>query len=137
MEIITQGQGKNWSAFSLGAGRENKHLDYFKISHMFNFFQTQPEKESEWPDSMSWLMKKLEQLNLDIEEALSASSSPSSTPSSKRHKQLVRICVCHMIPSLTFSYKTPQAIVFRSSCVSQQAKELRCQGEVKSFHSVK
>ncbi|KAI1241926.1 hypothetical protein IHE44_0005434 [Lamprotornis superbus] len=49
---------------------------------------TQPEKESEWPDSMSWLMKKLEQLNLDIEEALSAGSSPSSTPSSKRHKQL-------------------------------------------------
>lgn len=42
---------------------------------------------------MSCLMKKLEQLNLDIEEALSAGSSPSDTPSTKRHKQLVRMCV--------------------------------------------
>lgn len=44
---------------------------------------------------MSCLMKKLEQLNLDIEEALSAGSSPSSTPSTKRHKQLVRMCVSY------------------------------------------
>ncbi|XP_041343250.1 stAR-related lipid transfer protein 13 isoform X4 [Pyrgilauda ruficollis] len=58
-----------------------------------NFETTQPEKESEWPDSMPWLMKKLEQLNLDIEEALSAGSSPSSTPSSKRHKQLCPVQV--------------------------------------------
>ncbi|XP_014724410.1 PREDICTED: uncharacterized protein LOC106848780 isoform X2 [Sturnus vulgaris] len=58
--------------------KEEKHME----------LETQPEKESEWPDSMSWLMKKLEKLNLDIEEALSAGSSPSSTPSSKRHKQL-------------------------------------------------
>ncbi|XP_043360330.1 stAR-related lipid transfer protein 13 isoform X5 [Dermochelys coriacea] len=36
---------------------------------------------------MSSLMKKLEQLNLDIEEALSAGSSPSSTPSTKKRKQ--------------------------------------------------
>ncbi|XP_048151022.1 stAR-related lipid transfer protein 13 isoform X3 [Corvus hawaiiensis] len=42
---------------------------------------------------MSWLLKKLEQLNLDIEEALSAGSSPSSTPSSKRHKQLCPVQV--------------------------------------------
>ncbi|CAM2095935.1 unnamed protein product [Caretta caretta] len=48
---------------------------------------TQPEKGSEWSDSMSSLMKKLEQLNLDIEEALSAGSSPSSTPSTKKRKQ--------------------------------------------------
>ncbi|KAJ7396753.1 hypothetical protein BTVI_142212 [Pitangus sulphuratus] len=54
---------------------------------------TKSEKESEWTDSMSWLMKKLEQLNLDIEEALSGGSSPSSTPSSKRHKQLCPIQV--------------------------------------------
>ncbi|XP_032647829.1 stAR-related lipid transfer protein 13 isoform X2 [Chelonoidis abingdonii] len=48
---------------------------------------TQPEKRSEWSDSMSSLMKKLEQLNLDIEEALSAGSSPSSTPSTEKRKQ--------------------------------------------------
>lgn len=53
---------------------------------------------------MSCLMKKLEQLNLDIEEALSAGSSPSSTPSTKRHKQLVRTCVSYDM-FLTFSYQ--------------------------------
>ncbi|XP_026699760.1 stAR-related lipid transfer protein 13 isoform X1 [Athene cunicularia] len=58
--------------------KEEKHMEP----------ETQPEKGSEWSDSMSCLMKKLEQLNLDIEEALSAGSSPSSTPSTKRHKQL-------------------------------------------------
>ncbi|XP_074715936.1 stAR-related lipid transfer protein 13 isoform X1 [Strix uralensis] len=61
-----------------GHGKEEKHME----------LETQPEKGSEWSDSMSCLMKKLEQLNLDIEEALSAGSSPSSTPSTKRHKQL-------------------------------------------------
>ncbi|CAM9621359.1 unnamed protein product [Bubo scandiacus] len=59
-------------------GKEEKHME----------LETQPEKGSEWSDSMSCLMKKLEQLNLDIEEALSAGSSPSGTPSTKRHKQL-------------------------------------------------
>ena len=33
---------------------------------------------------MSQLMMKLDQLNLDIEEALSASSSPSDTPAATR-----------------------------------------------------
>ncbi|XP_036599902.1 uncharacterized protein LOC118836889 [Trichosurus vulpecula] len=47
---------------------------------------TQP-KGSEWSDSMACVMKKLEQLNLDIEEALSAGPSPSHTPSFKRRKQ--------------------------------------------------
>ncbi|XP_053907004.1 stAR-related lipid transfer protein 13 isoform X2 [Cuculus canorus] len=55
--------------------------------------QTQPEKGSEWSDSMSCLMKKLEQLNLDIEEALSGGSSPSSTPSTNRHMQLCPVQV--------------------------------------------
>ncbi|XP_056183509.1 stAR-related lipid transfer protein 13 isoform X1 [Falco biarmicus] len=63
--------------------KEEKHME----------METQPEKGSEWPDSMSCLMKKLEQLNLDIEEALSAGSSPSSTPSTKRHKQLCPVQV--------------------------------------------
>ncbi|XP_068936751.1 stAR-related lipid transfer protein 13 isoform X1 [Petaurus breviceps papuanus] len=47
---------------------------------------TQP-KGSEWSDSMACVMKKLDQLNLDIEEALSTGSSPSHTPSFKRRKQ--------------------------------------------------
>uniref|UniRef100_A0A3Q1IKK0 StAR-related lipid transfer protein 13 n=1 Tax=Anabas testudineus TaxID=64144 RepID=A0A3Q1IKK0_ANATE len=39
-------------------------------------------------ESMNQLMKKLDQLNLDIEEALSASSSPSDTPCTIRKKQV-------------------------------------------------
>ncbi|XP_056681142.1 stAR-related lipid transfer protein 13 isoform X2 [Monodelphis domestica] len=46
-------------------------------------------KGSAWSDSMACVMKKLEQLNLDIEEALSAGSSPSHTPSFKRRKDQV------------------------------------------------
>lgn len=65
---------------------------------------------------MSCLMKKLEQLNLDIEEALSASSSPSSTPSTKRHKQLVRMCVSY---DTFYNVKLSEAMVYRSGCVSK------------------
>ncbi|KAI1903424.1 hypothetical protein AGOR_G00027030 [Albula goreensis] len=39
---------------------------------------------SPWSDSMTQLIRKLDQLNMDIEEALSASSSPSDTPSVTR-----------------------------------------------------
>uniref|UniRef100_A0AAZ3R386 StAR-related lipid transfer protein 13 n=1 Tax=Oncorhynchus tshawytscha TaxID=74940 RepID=A0AAZ3R386_ONCTS len=41
-----------------------------------------------WCESMSQLMRKLDQLNLDIEEALSASSSPSDTPCTARRQQV-------------------------------------------------
>ncbi|XP_005157695.1 stAR-related lipid transfer protein 13 isoform X1 [Danio rerio] len=43
-----------------------------------------PQVVSPWSKSMIQLMKRLDQLNLDIEEALSAGSSPSDTPSSAR-----------------------------------------------------
>ncbi|XP_061105457.1 uncharacterized protein LOC133133375 [Conger conger] len=43
-----------------------------------------PAVLSPWSDSMSQLMHKLDQLNLDIEEALSAGSSPSDTPTVAR-----------------------------------------------------
>ncbi|XP_072248241.1 stAR-related lipid transfer protein 13 isoform X1 [Leuresthes tenuis] len=46
-----------------------------------------PDVKSPWSESMSQLMRKLDQLNQDIEEALSASSSPSNTPSTTRKKQ--------------------------------------------------
>lgn len=39
---------------------------------------------SPWSESMSQLMRKLDQLNQDIEEALSTGSSPSDTPASTR-----------------------------------------------------
>ncbi|KAK2880865.1 hypothetical protein Q8A67_018133 [Cirrhinus molitorella] len=43
-----------------------------------------PQILSPWSESMSQLMKRLDQLNLDIEEALSAGSSPSDTPNTAR-----------------------------------------------------
>ncbi|XP_037533532.1 stAR-related lipid transfer protein 13 [Nematolebias whitei] len=46
-----------------------------------------PQVKSPWSESMSQLMKKLDQLNQDIEEALSANSSPSDTPCTP-HKEL-------------------------------------------------
>ncbi|XP_068172571.1 stAR-related lipid transfer protein 13 isoform X2 [Antennarius striatus] len=46
-----------------------------------------PQVQSPWSESMTQLMRKLDQLNLDIEEALSAGSSPSSTPCTARKKQ--------------------------------------------------
>ncbi|KAI3354100.1 hypothetical protein L3Q82_018649 [Scortum barcoo] len=49
--------------------------------------QESPQVKSPWSESMSQLMRKLDQLNLDIEEALSASSSPSDTPCTTRKKQ--------------------------------------------------
>ncbi|KAK6296687.1 hypothetical protein J4Q44_G00328290 [Coregonus suidteri] len=45
------------------------------------------QPQSPWCESMSQLMRKLDQLNLDIEEALSASSSPSDTPCTARRQQ--------------------------------------------------
>ncbi|CAG09011.1 unnamed protein product [Tetraodon nigroviridis] len=45
------------------------------------------EASSPWSESMSQLMIKLDQLNLDIEEALSASSSPCGTPGTSRKTQ--------------------------------------------------
>ncbi|XP_061136375.1 stAR-related lipid transfer protein 13 isoform X3 [Syngnathus typhle] len=49
-------------------------------------FWTQQLK-APWSESMGQLMRKLERLNLDIEEALSAGSSPSDTPCTARKKQ--------------------------------------------------
>ncbi|XP_062407721.1 stAR-related lipid transfer protein 13-like isoform X2 [Sardina pilchardus] len=43
-----------------------------------------PQVLSPWSESMSQLMMKLDQLNLDIEDALSAGSSPSDTPAATR-----------------------------------------------------
>ncbi|KAM9812573.1 stAR-related lipid transfer protein 13 isoform 2-T2 [Syngnathus typhle] len=46
------------------------------------------ELKAPWSESMGQLMRKLERLNLDIEEALSAGSSPSDTPCTARKKQV-------------------------------------------------
>ncbi|XP_025947959.1 rho GTPase-activating protein 7-like isoform X2 [Apteryx rowi] len=75
--------------------------------------ETQPGKESEWSDSMSCLMKKLEELNLDIEEALSAGSSPSSTPSAKRHKLLVTPSSHSEAAELSLLYLSMDSALFK------------------------
>lgn len=82
-------------------------------------------------------MKKLERLNLDIEEALSAGSSPLGTPSAKRHKQPVGMCVWYYMFSNVKLSDAHQATVFRSACVSGQAEELRFKDEVSySFNTI-
>uniref|UniRef100_A0A3B3CZJ9 StAR-related lipid transfer protein 13 n=1 Tax=Oryzias melastigma TaxID=30732 RepID=A0A3B3CZJ9_ORYME len=48
--------------------------------------QESPQVESPWSESMNQLMRKLDQLYQDIEEALSASSSPADTPCMTRKK---------------------------------------------------
>ncbi|KAJ8280134.1 hypothetical protein GJAV_G00050920 [Gymnothorax javanicus] len=45
-----------------------------------------PQMVPPWSESMTQLMKKLDRLNLDIEEALSSGSSPSHTPSVSRKR---------------------------------------------------
>ncbi|XP_077396980.1 stAR-related lipid transfer protein 13 isoform X3 [Festucalex cinctus] len=51
-------------------------------------YKESPQLKPPWSESMSQLMRKLDQLNLDIEEALSAGSSPSDTPCTARKKQV-------------------------------------------------
>ncbi|XP_035478921.2 stAR-related lipid transfer protein 13 isoform X1 [Scophthalmus maximus] len=72
-------------------------------------------KESPWSESMSQLMRKLDQLNLDIEEALSASSSPSTTPCTTRKKQWG--AVSKSTPNQTQKYQVLQ-IPSRGECPS-------------------
>lgn len=60
---------------------------------------------------MSQLMRKLDRLNLDIEEALSASSSPSGTPCTPRKKQ-VSVRKGHLAPKLKLHPATEGLVVF-------------------------
>ncbi|XP_072558126.1 stAR-related lipid transfer protein 13 isoform X1 [Paramormyrops kingsleyae] len=52
-----------------------------------NSEEIQPVR-SPWSQSMSQLMQKLDQLNLDIQEALSTNSSPTSTPTSAQRSEV-------------------------------------------------
>lgn len=47
-----------------------------------------PAVQSPWSECMKKLMSKLDQLNLDIEDALSTSPSPSGTPGTARKLQV-------------------------------------------------
>ncbi|KAL4608553.1 stAR-related lipid transfer protein 13 isoform X1 [Arapaima gigas] len=65
------------------------HHDGSDCSSNSSSFQAELEESpllSPWTESMSQLIQKLEQLNQDIEVALSASSSPSHTPAVSRRK---------------------------------------------------
>ncbi|XP_061575680.1 stAR-related lipid transfer protein 13 isoform X2 [Cololabis saira] len=59
---------------------------FLDLPHSRNLHES-PLVKSPWSESMSQLMWKLDQLNQEIEEALSASSSPSDTPCTTRKKQ--------------------------------------------------
>lgn len=68
--------------------------------HPLCYPQESPQVESPWSESMNQLMRKLDQLYQDIEEALSASSSPADTPCMTRKKPVRKssthflICMC-------------------------------------------
>ncbi|KAL0973095.1 hypothetical protein UPYG_G00198890 [Umbra pygmaea] len=65
---------------------------HFLLSIHKQYLLAQPQ--APWCESMSQLMKKLDQLNQDIEDALSASSSPSDTPSiTRKHKHGAVSCM--------------------------------------------
>lgn len=61
------------------------------LSATLFYLQESPQVKSPWSESMNQLMRKLDQLYQDIEEALSASSSPADTPCMTRKKP-VRMC---------------------------------------------
>lgn len=63
-------------------------ISLLDFSSPLNILQESPLFKASWSESMSQLMRKLDRLNLDIEEALSASSSPSGTPCTIRKKQV-------------------------------------------------
>ncbi|CAB1422204.1 unnamed protein product [Pleuronectes platessa] len=71
-----------------GAVSGRAEADHRSNGHEAEEETSSKEVKSPWSESMSQLMRKLDQLNLDIEEALSASSSPSNTPCTARKKQL-------------------------------------------------
>ncbi|XP_060928727.1 stAR-related lipid transfer protein 13 isoform X1 [Limanda limanda] len=70
-----------------GAVSGRAETDHRSNGHEAEEESSSKEVKSPWSESMSQLMRKLDQLNLDIEEALSASSSPSNTPGTARKKQ--------------------------------------------------
>ncbi|XP_043548642.1 uncharacterized protein LOC122551066 [Chiloscyllium plagiosum] len=71
-----------------------KHAEKVRIPEEYNSLKQEETGKGElrsedvfhWSDSMSLLMRKLDQLNMDIEDALSSSSSPASTPATKRRQ---------------------------------------------------
>ncbi|KAM7399051.1 hypothetical protein PAMP_018344 [Pampus punctatissimus] len=76
-----------------------------------------PQVRSPWSESMNHLMRKLDQLNLDIEEALSASSSPCDTPRTTSKKQ--RGAVSKSTLNQTLSDQTFQRPDRATACPSQ------------------
>lgn len=68
---------------------------------------------SPWSESMTRLMMKLDQLNLDIEEALSESSSPCGTPGTMCKKQ-----VSALTGSVTHGYPLYCCVYHKAACRS-------------------
>ncbi|XP_044058032.1 stAR-related lipid transfer protein 13 isoform X2 [Siniperca chuatsi] len=81
------------------------------------------EVKSPWSELMSQLMRKLDQLNLDIEEALSANSSPSDTPCTTRKKQWGPVSKSTLTQSLNDQVlQRPD----RGECLSQDGSSAPC-----------
>ncbi|KAM6987909.1 stAR-related lipid transfer protein 13 isoform 1-T1 [Tautogolabrus adspersus] len=85
-----------------------------------------PQVSSPWSESMSQLMMKLDQLHLDIEEALSASSSPSNTPCTTRKKQWGALSKSTSNQTPTQSDQVLRTGPERGGCPSQDRSSAPC-----------
>lgn len=75
-----------------------------------------PQVSSPWSESMSQLMIKLDQLNLDIEQALSANSSPCGTPGTTRKTQVSALYAVYISRQLADWLLRSVLYTFLSSC---------------------
>lgn len=74
--------------------------------------QESPQVLSPWSESMTQLMKRLDQLNLDIEEALSTGSSPSDTPNTaRRHTTNERASLQVTLTLFLIKYKVHSLLI--------------------------
>nr|XP_020490518.1 stAR-related lipid transfer protein 13-like isoform X1 [Labrus bergylta] len=85
-----------------------------------------PQVTSPWSESMSQLMMKLDQLHQDIEEALSASSSPSDTPCTTRKKQWGAVSKSTSNQAPTQSDRVLRTGPERGGCPSQERSSAPC-----------
>ncbi|TDH14659.1 hypothetical protein EPR50_G00022760 [Perca flavescens] len=94
-------ESKTSGAASVRAGMVATATDWgYEAEEDTSSKEESPQVKSPWSESMSHLMRKLDQLNLDIEEALSANSSPSDTPCTTRKKQWGAVSKSTLNPAL-------------------------------------
>ncbi|XP_038150372.1 stAR-related lipid transfer protein 13 isoform X2 [Cyprinodon tularosa] len=98
-----------------------------------------PQVTSPWSESMRHLMRKLDQLNQDIEEALSAGSSPSDTPCISRKCGAASKSSTNQTQNDTDLHRTDRRecwIQDRSSASSSSSKGTRARNKKTMFNKL-